>query len=637
MVKLKLNWGHETEENRNFKRYIYALLIFVMCMVLLISCANDYYFNTDEGDVYSKGIAIAHEQVLYRDFASQHMPLMYYFAALFNSFGAATVYDFRIWFYVLFSLLWSLCAIWYDGKIPVTSFFLCPALYISMISRVSLGTSILSEHAQAIGINLLFYELICYAKDTRISVSQLVRISLGIFLAFGAAFTSIFPIFFLALTVIALDIERYLIKKKEIIHFKDLGHRYCLIIFSAVIPFVVLCIYCIFTNSLDDFYYWAYKFNVDIYSKYQPTGNDVIQSMFCGLDYILDPIKSVTAEETSRIFAIFTVTGLFSILLTGIFLRSFTVPIGLIFMLNACETRGSVFGFHSMHAIMLQCAAIGFVLGTIVSIIRLKRFRVLVSFGLLFIALVPFREHIFNYAKVLIPQDPTNNHWTNAVDILTEEGERIGNSTIDEAIYIGSKTVPASVVTGGVKWMWDGAGETAMEQLRVNPPRVYVLDEGYDVWGYPIKDYAPELIAFVHENYTSLKEYGLRTVYVLNSYYEEACSLLNKSEGFYKINTTVNVDEDNGMVSISLDSEKELHHVSAAVWSRKDDQDDIIWYSAKQERNPWVFEINLNDHKTLGGYTVHFYDVFDGNMVFISEVVFDIKKIPSNSSDSNWK
>ena len=518
--------------NKSF-RMIAALFVFLLCMAILLTYVNNYFFETDEGDIYSTAVALTHGQLLYKESVSQHMPVMYYIAAVFNLLGAETVYEYRICFYLFFSLMWALCVIWYGGKIPFFTLVFCPLMYVTLINRITLDTTILSEHAQAIGMNILFYELICYDREGCLKVSNLSRISLAIFLSFGSAFTSIFPIFFFAMTVLAIDIKRYYSSRKcetpEAV--RGICRKYWRIMITAAIPFAGLAVYYLLTDSLSDFYYWAYEFNVDIYSQYQRTGSSALESMFVGFTHLLEPIQLAAAGSSSKLLAVFTGLSLLSIVLIGIVHRSVIVSVGLLFILNACETRGGILGFHSIHALMLQCALLGYSLGSIIGMVRRKAVRFMISTAIFLLVLYLSRGQAGNYPFVLKPFNLLNNKENQVVDILTEEGEEIGNSTLRQAIYIESETVTGSIVAGGTKWMWDGAGERAMAQLRAKPPRVYILDDHHDVWGYSLEDYAPELVSFVHENYIPLDRYGLGEVYVLKSYYEEAGNIIKSNYG----------------------------------------------------------------------------------------------------------
>ena len=528
----KLNRAIDETNRRKIRKYFCAFGLFLLCFVMLLTCVNDFYFESDEGEIFSKGVSIAHGQLLYKDNASQHMPVAYYIAALFNMTGATNVLRLRLCFYVFFALLWALNVVWYGDDFPLLSIILCPILYIITISRISLDTSILSEHFQSTGIAILFYELMLFHKSKTLGLCNCIRISLAIFLAFGSAFTTVFPVFFLALTVFALELENRIRHRAECdgqSWRKMMIHRYGLLLIVVLVPFVVLCGYYLITGSLDDFYYWAYKFNVDVYSKYQGVGGSVIQSLFAGFNYILNPIKAMAANPDMLFLGLFTALGLTSIVVIGILSKSIILVIGLLFMLNGCETRCGIEGFHAIHAVMLFSAMIGYVVGMLVSKIKAIRLRSLITAFLLLIVLFLFSDRWAKMPDALRFNDVGKSEIGRYVDIITEEGERIGNATLQEGIFVYSETVPASTVGGTVKWMWDGGSETAMRQLREAPPKVYILDESYAVWGYPIADYAGELIDFVHENYTSLSKYALKTVYVRNDYYQKACDLINSS------------------------------------------------------------------------------------------------------------
>jgi len=528
----KVNSVASATKGSRLIKYLCALLVFALCFVMLLSCLGDHYFDSDEGDIYSKGMAIAHGQLLYKDFASQHTPVMYYIAAVFNLLGIRTITEFRIGFYILFSLLWALSVIWYGDRINKLTLILYPVLFIVQIKFIENGTSILSDHAQSMGIAILCLELICFYQTNELKAGNYARISLAIFLSLGSAFTSVFPIFYLAMTVCALEIKHYIVLdalgkerwKKEILI------KYLRLVAAVALPFIALILYYLFTGSLADFYYWTYKFNVTIYSKYQPTGSSVLQSFFIGFRHLLLPFVKLGTQSGSYIRALFTVLGMLSILLIGVHSKSVILPAGLVMMLVGCETRSSIDSFHAMHAMMLQCVCIGYVVGIMVDRHCPARMRTVLCTGIVITAMIPFAGSFKNLAALppLKLESPIESEAF-FVDAITDEGDRVGNSTLKESVYIASETVPASIVSGTVRWMWEGAGERAMAQLRADPPKTYVLNKDYAIWGYPIEDFAQDLIDFVEENYTPLSNYSQDHVYVLNSYYDEACRLVDEA------------------------------------------------------------------------------------------------------------
>ena len=86
------------------KRTKTALLLVLVYFVMLMFYINEPFFESDEGDIYMVGAAIANGRLLYRDITSQHMPVMYYIAAVFSLLGASTITAFRIWFYLLMAV-----------------------------------------------------------------------------------------------------------------------------------------------------------------------------------------------------------------------------------------------------------------------------------------------------------------------------------------------------------------------------------------------------------------------------------------------------------------------------------------------------------------------------------------------------
>ncbi len=530
------NTGEDHPGARSSRRVncLCALCVFLVSFALLLTCLGDGFFDSDEGEIFSKAISITHGQRLYLDVCSQHTPVMYYFAALFNLLGASTVYEFRIGFYLLFSALWALNTLWYSDKLNRLGTMLFPILYILTIKYIGYGTCILSEHAQATGMAILFFELMCFGKDRKLDLFICMRISLAIFLAVGSAFTSVFPIFFLALTVFALEIKYYIKAKSEerAIWRKAFPRKYLRLALVVAAPFCALCLYYVCTKTMGAFYYWAYKFNVTIYSNYQGTGGSVIQSMFDGFRYMLNPLKNISGDIGSKIQVFITVGGFLSFVLIGIHYRSVILPIGLLLMLNGCETRGDTMFFHSMHAVMLECVAISYASGLIASKIRLPYRNIAVTAAYLMLLLLLAKRYHGVYPTLpALSSEGGPDSMAYVVDLLTDEGERVGNATVMESIYVQSETVPASIVSASVKWVWDGAGDRAMEQLRADPPRVYVLDKDYAIWGYPVQDYAAELVEFVEQNYTPLDKYLQGFVYVRNDYYEEACDIMDSLYG----------------------------------------------------------------------------------------------------------
>ena len=74
-------------------------------------------------------------------------------------------------------------------------------------------------------------------------------------------------------------------------------------------------------------------------------------------------------------------------------------------------------------------------------------------------------------------------------------------------------------------WTWEEWGKQQMKQIKKDPPKVALYSPDHECWGYAIKDYAPEVCSYIDENYVLLP--NTATVYVLKSYYKDACKKMN--------------------------------------------------------------------------------------------------------------
>ena len=66
-----------------------------------------------------------------------------------------------------------------------------------------------------------------------------------------------------------------------------------------------------------------------------------------------------------------------------------------------------------------------------------------------------------------------------------------------------------------------------------------------------------------------------------------------------------------------------IREVSFPIWSAKNDQDDIRWYTAQESNGVYTTEISVKDHKSLGNYEVHAYAyTTGGKQIFLTKNQF---------------
>lgn len=70
-----------------------------------------------------------------------------------------------------------------------------------------------------------------------------------------------------------------------------------------------------------------------------------------------------------------------------------------------------------------------------------------------------------------------------------------------------------------------------------------------------------------------------------------------------------------------------VSNVKFAVWSEKNGQDDIIWYSGDRGKDAtWSVNVPISNHKTLGKYIVHVYArMSSGEDKFIDDTTFEVE------------
>ena len=67
--------------------------------------------------------------------------------------------------------------------------------------------------------------------------------------------------------------------------------------------------------------------------------------------------------------------------------------------------------------------------------------------------------------------------------------------------------------------------------------------------------------------------------------------------------------------------------VNFAVWSERNDQDDLVWYEGKKtSSNTWSAEAPIKNHKTAGKYLVHVYGIVNGKQIFLDQTTFEVSE-----------
>ncbi len=517
------------------KKWVLSIAVMAATFFVMLFFHQDPMFISDELEIFSKGQAIAGGMKLYTDIGSQHMPLMYYIAALFSMVGINTVVLFRFAFYALTAFLFGLMFFCYSDRFGKKVMLFYPLGMLVLMPSILWGTTVLSDLYQGIGIAILILELISFKTSEKISFKSMGMISLAIFISFGSAFVSIFSVFAVAVTVAALEIVAAVKAKENVFKFVwRMIKRYWLLVVIVAAPFAVMFGYIALQGSLGDFIGWAYTLNRTIYPKYLGYGSSIIGSLFGGVKYLVAPFIELSftyACFKNIAWLVLSVLGIAAVYRKK---KDIVLLLGVIFVFITAATRAGFESFHGLPVISVGAllAAMFFAdkWASVKEFFKTRSYVKVTALMLCFIVLASPLLHRMAEAsnKGLSKYAPGEISTTStAVDLLTETNEKVGFSSLNYEYLINGKAVVASSNGGSVPWLWEYVGKDVMEQFSQNPPRVYIYDENLAAWGYKITDYAPELKSFIDENYVSLEPYGYADLYVHNTYSEEAFGILD--------------------------------------------------------------------------------------------------------------
>lgn len=518
-------------------KLIVSVLLSLLTFLLMIAYVDGQLFPSDEEEIFLKGRAIAEGMILYKEIGSQHMPLMYYLAAFFATLGVKSIIGFRLCFYFVYALLWGICYYKYSETIGKIALAIYPLIYIVFWAYIFVGHAVLSEQLQGIGNAILLCELLIFYKVRSFRLTNYIMISIAIFISFGSAFVSVFSVFSVFLCVVSLEWrtckDNRFDLKSSIVY---LSRRYWKLVLCVIIPFSIMIGYMIFTESLLSFWGWAYDLNRNIYPKYLEYGygGSVLESMFNGIRVFG---KFLSEFEFSRMYIV--KTGLLGLAIAFLIdqhkeNKDLIFSMGLLFFLVTSATR-AIFDFHGLPVIALFSLMSAIYLQKEIKRIGLKgqRYRhvwlflivcVCCVFGYPYLKMIPFTEEE--------GRDP--NNLRGVLDVLTEEGEKVGFSLVDYDLLMCADVYPASVTGGACVWLWEYAGDQAMLELMQKKPDVFLFDSTYAVWDYSITDYADDLVSFIGDHYISMEELGYPTLFVLEENYcddrEKIIQFLNQEK-----------------------------------------------------------------------------------------------------------
>lgn len=351
----KIKWKNDVV----VQSYIVAIISFLL---LCTFCSIAPFM--DETDNMLGGWVIAHGGVLYRDYVTQHPPFAYYLSAVFALFGAKSVEQFRLSYYLLISVVWGLLYLRHKEQFG-KKMFLLPVVESVVINSMVIGNPgrpdcmILSDGIQAICFIALLLEFFTFCKDSTLNWVRAVIVSACIWGSIGSAFLSAFVLIWIAAAFIVEEFKKW---RQEGVSLFRLVSRYWKLLTAVAIPLMMALAYFRINDSLQKAVEQSYSFNREIYTNYGigTIGQSVISPFVFSFrnffDIITDHFNSLmnAHASTSIVLQLIILITAAAILVGMLMKRKFLKPALLFCVLCFAGARGN----NDFHFLAAWCIAI---------------------------------------------------------------------------------------------------------------------------------------------------------------------------------------------------------------------------------------------------------------------------------------
>ena len=526
-----------------WKSLIFGIAYFIACFFLLSVYRIKGQF-CDEYDNLTGAMSIVHGGELYKDYISQHMPMMYYLCSLFRMLGADTLLLNRLFFYAFLSLIWVIMYFRYSKEFGKLTLCLYPLGYVFLMGNIDdMSHMILSEQMQAQSFVILLFEFLFYLKYRKIKAGGAAAISFAVLFSFGVAFVSIFAVATIVIGVIFIEVTESFRETHRISStFQKTVKLLWKPVIASAIPFIVMGIYYLATDNLRNAYMGAYSINTNVYSKYVGGfGDSILKTLLSTVDnYFLQFKNSFNSFSSSITSTICVLTNVISnvafIILMNRKKTSYAVIISIFILVTGMR------GYAGFHAVPYWAVSL------VMALLLLQEYRnqhvmectvqkkrvVALALCVTFIGFSLGSNYFQQFSTIVIEKEDfekpvyDTNTYEYYINKLTNQDEEIFVGTLDFQLFFNTerKSATSDLLGSVAPWIDEVYGEQTLQELEEASPRIAIFSPDYSLWGYIYKDYASDITGYILDHYTKLEANGLTMLYVRNDYYDEALHIL---------------------------------------------------------------------------------------------------------------
>lgn len=487
-----------------------TLLIFTLSILISI-IASQYGTFCDEADVISASWLMSKGYHLYSDIFCHHMPIPYYFLSIFQTMNISNITTLRIIFAIVTQSYFILLYIFFKKRMNPYTIPIVALLY-ALMRNISMQNYILAETFLALGFFTIFLELITKPKMDY-TIKDKILISFATFITLGSSLIAVYP---LAIFYLYYIIKRLILYFKEKENIKRNFTNDLIFMLIVLLPFVIVAIYMLCTNTLKDFIENGIEFNTKYYSLYnkEATPISLIIAQFTNFPArALEKLKFATIyfplfeERAAEIFE-----GLnFIVFLIGavaLICKKRKNSIIIILFTYFCYMRDS---FHASTLFILCNYFITQIVLWIIKEICQKKPKVgllksiailiLVSYTIIYTSIL-----CIDNGRMLQSKQYVSNYGLVLKDIIlatTDEKDKIWAAPLYAEIYFTTKRQPANKNIFYLPWqsIKPGVNDNIVKDLEQNKAKVIIYNGYGDIWKVETKFYAKQLEEYLEEKY----------------------------------------------------------------------------------------------------------------------------------------
>jgi len=488
---------------REYKILIFFIFVFaLMTPYYTLSTTSRHYFP-DECDNLLGGRIISEGGVLYRDYITQHTPVPYYLMALFAKIGITSVIGARILFYAIIVMFFVTVYFRYKKYFGAKTLLIFPVVFVLDISRHWLMWCILGDMFQAMALLALFMEfyVFCTVRPRKLTMSNVVIISLSIFAAIGSAFLSVYAIAAVLLGVFISEIERAFSKRRAGI--KEIFSRYMPLAIALGILVVIYFGYFAINHALKEMIYQTYTFNREVYPRYYYMPGVIEYLPYAISQYAIHVFNSFKWLLTLSLSAAVSVLLIICNAVSCFLFMKKSKALGISAILfTICTGMRGYTGFHSTAYIMFSSFCLAYTLEHFVFLkMNIMTLAITVFVGILAFApsYAANLKKINDLPKVFDP--PAKNYY---IEKYVPKGGYFfcGNDDLSFNLIYDVKL--PSRLPGLWPWYGDVFMPSTIEEFERNKPNVIFYNPDFVMWGlYKSRDCYQMLEELLQRDYVN--------------------------------------------------------------------------------------------------------------------------------------